>query len=100
MPRRAAPSKPEPPRGPSRFQVFLRSLDHRVVDQAAQRLTQTIERAGGHVEGPIPLPSAPAPIAGLRPHTRSLEVVDPRPELLALLRRFDLPTGVEIELAS
>jgi ribosomal protein S10 len=30
---------------------------------------------------------------------RRIDLVDPRPELLAHLQHFDLPTGVEIEMA-
>ena len=79
--------------------MFLRSLDHRVVDQAAARLTDVAERAGGRVEGPIPLPSQPSDVDGMRLHTRQLDLVDPAGPLLATLQHFDLPTGVEIEMA-
>jgi small subunit ribosomal protein S10 len=85
--------------GPVRLRIFLRSFDHRVVDQAAIRLTEIAERGGGRVEGPIPLPSRPAPIDGLRTHVRRLDLIDPGPTLLAQLRHLDLPTGVEIEMA-
>lgn len=94
--RRAAPA---PARPPVRLRVFLRSLDHRVVDQAAIRLTEIAERAGGRVEGPVPLPSGPAAVEGLRTHVRQLDLVDPAPALLAQLQHFDLPHGVEIEMA-
>jgi ribosomal protein S10 len=78
----------------------LRSVDHRVVDQAAVRLTEVAERGKARVDGPIPLPSLPAPIEGLRTHVRRLDLVDAPAELLASLQNFDLPTGVEIEMAS
>lgn len=76
----------------------MRSLDHRVVDQAASRLAQVAERAGGVVEGPIPLPSQVSAVEGLRSHPRQLDLVDPPAEVLAVLQHFDLPTGVEIEM--
>ena len=79
--------------------MFLRSLDHRVVDQAAVRLTDTAERAGGRVEGPIPLPSQASEHEGMRTHVREIALVDPEPKLLATLQNFDLPYGVEIEMA-
>lgn len=87
------------PSGPRRLRVFLRSLDHRVVDQAAIRLTEVCERAGGVVEGPVPLPSQPSTIEGLRSYLRRIDLVDPPPALLATLTHFDLPSGVEIEMA-
>jgi len=74
-------------------------LDHRVVDQAAVRLTSTAERAGGTVEGPIPLPSQPSTVEGMRTHVRQIDLIDPDAKLLATLQNFDLPTGVEIEMA-
>ena len=77
----------------------MRSLDHRVVDQAAIRLTETAERTGATIEGPIPLPSLPAPVDGMRTHIRQIDLVNPTPEIVATLRHVDLPTGVEIEMA-
>lgn len=35
----------------------------------------------------------------MRTHVREIALVDPDPKLLASLRNFDLPTGVEIEMA-
>jgi small subunit ribosomal protein S10 len=90
---------PPPPSGPSRILVYLRSLDHRVVDQAAVRLTDTAERAGGRGEGPIPLPSQPSDVEGMRTHVREVTLVDPDAKLLGSLQNFDLPTGVQIEMA-
>ena len=87
------------PSGPIRIRVYLRSLDHRVVDQAAIRLTDTAERAGGRVEGPIPLPSQPSDVEVMRTHVREIALVDPDAKLLGTLQNFDLPTGVQIEMA-
>ena len=92
-------SRPELPSEPVRLQIYLRSLDHRVVDQAAIRLTEICERGGGRVEGPIPLPSGPASVEGLRTHVRQLDLVGPTPLLLGQLQHVDLPHGVEIEMA-
>ena len=94
------PSRPAVPAAPVRLQIYLRSLDHRVVDQAAIRLTEICERGGGRVEGPIPLPSAASAVEGMRTHVRKLDLVDPAPPLLAQLQHVDLPHGVEIEMAS
>ena len=91
-------SRPTPAE-PVRLQIYLRSLDHRVVDQAAIRLTEICERGGGRVEGPIPLPSATSSVEGMRTHVRKLALVDPAPPLLAQLQHVDLPHGVEIEMA-
>lgn len=90
--------RPPPPSGPTRILVYLRSLDHRVVDQAAVRLTDTAERAGGRVEGPVPLPSQASDVEGMRTHVREIALVDADPKLLAALQNFDLPTGVQIEM--
>jgi ribosomal protein S10 len=63
------------------------------------RLAEVAERGHAAVEGPIPLPSQPAAVDGLRTHVRRLDLLDAPPELLASLANFDLPSGVEIELA-
>ena len=70
-----------------------------MVDQAAIRLTEIAEHGGGRVEGPVPLPSRPGTIEGMRTHVRRLALVNPSPRLLAQLQHLDLPTGVEIEMA-
>ena len=92
-------SRPAAPAAPVRLKIYLRSLDHRVVDQAAIRLTEICERGGGRVEGPIPLPSTASAVEGMRTHVRKLDLVDPAPPLLAQLQHVDLPHGVEIEMA-
>ena len=97
--RRASTGSIQKIRPPSRIRIFLRSLDHRVVDQAAIRLTETAERTGATIEGPIPLPSVPAPVDGMRTHVRQIDLVNPTPEIVATLAHVDLPSGVEIEMA-
>jgi small subunit ribosomal protein S10 len=98
-PRRRARSAPVLPPRQQRLRVFLRSVDHRVVDQAAVRLLEICERAGGVVDGPTPLPAIPATDSALRIHIRQIDLVNPSASLVARLAHFDLPNGVEIEMA-
>ena len=37
--------------------VKLKSYDHRILDNAAQKIVETAKRIGAQVSGPVPLPT-------------------------------------------
>ena len=41
----------------NKIRIRLKAYDHRVLDQSAQRIVDTAERAGARVVGPVPLPT-------------------------------------------
>jgi small subunit ribosomal protein S10 len=40
-----------------RIRVRLRGFDVELIDQSSKAIVQTVEKAGSHVSGPIPLPT-------------------------------------------
>ena len=40
-----------------KIRIRLKSYDHTLVDQAAQKIVETAKRNGAAVSGPIPLPT-------------------------------------------
>ncbi len=93
--------------------VKLRSYDHRILDNAASKIVETVKRAGGKVSGPVPLPTEVEKITILRAvhkykdsreqfesrtHKRLIDIKNPNKETLDALKRLDLPSGVEIEI--
>ena len=40
-----------------RIRIRLKAYDHRVIDQSAQEIVETVKRSGARVAGPIPLPT-------------------------------------------
>ncbi len=93
--------------------VRLKSYDHRILDNAASKIVETVKRAGGVVSGPVPLPTDVEKITILRAvhkykdsreqyevrtHKRLIDIKNPSKETLDALQRLDLPSGVDIQI--
>ena len=93
--------------------VRLKSYDHRILDNAASKIVETVKRAGGVVSGPVPLPTEVEKYTILRAvhkykdsreqfemrtHKRLIEINNPSKETVETLQRVDLPSGVEIQI--
>ena len=96
-----------------RIRIRLKAYDHRVLDQAADRIVDTARRTNARTAGPIPLPteiSKYTVIRGpfidkdsreqfeMRTHKRILDILDPNPKVVDALMRLNLPSGVNIEI--
>jgi small subunit ribosomal protein S10 len=52
-----------------RIRIRLKAYDHRVIDQSAREIADTVKRTGARVAGPIPLPTRVEKFTVLRsPH--------------------------------
>ena len=40
-----------------KVRVRLKAYDHRILDDAASKIVETVKRTGGIVSGPVPLPT-------------------------------------------
>ena len=40
-----------------KIRIRLKSYDHQLIDQAAEKIVETAKRTGARVSGPIPLPT-------------------------------------------
>lgn len=97
----------------NKIRIRLKAYDHRVLDQSAQRIVETAERAGALVVGPVPLPTRlerftvmRSPFIDkdsqehfeIRTHKRLIDVLDPDSKTIDSLMRLNLPAGVDIEM--
>ena len=97
----------------SRIRVKLKSFDHRVIDQAAQKIVDTALSTGARVVGPVPLPTRRKLVAVLAsPHTdkdsrehfqilthkRLIDIEKPTGKTIDSLMHLELPAGVGIEV--
>ena len=97
----------------TKLRIRLKSYDHRIIDQAAIKIVNTIKRLGGEVSGPVPLPTEIEKITILRAvhkykdsreqfeirtHKRLIDIVNPTQETVDILTRLELPSGVDIEI--
>jgi len=98
-----------------KVRIKLRAFDHRVIDQSAEKITETAKRTGARVKGPVPLPTHIrrfCVIRGphidkesmehfeLRTHNRLIDILEPTNKTIDALMRLDLPSGVDIEIKS
>ena len=94
-----------------RIRIRLKAYDHRVIDQSASEIVDTVKRTGARVAGPIPLPMRVERYTVQRsPHTakksqetfeqrthkRLLDILDPTAKTVDELKKLNLPAGVHI----
>ena len=96
-----------------KIKIRLKSYDHRLIDQAAKKIVETVKKTGAVVNGPIPLPTEKEIFTILRSphvnkdsreqferrtHKRLIEIESPNPQTIDALVHIDLPSGVDIVL--
>ena len=96
-----------------KMRIRLKSYDHVLLDQSAEKIVETARRNGAKVSGPIPLPTKKEIVTILRAvhkykdsreqfemrtHKRLIEILLPTPKTVDALMRIELPAGVDIEL--
>ncbi len=96
-----------------KIRIKLKAYDHRLLDQSAGEIIQTVRRTGARVAGPIPLPSKRELYTVLRSpvidkkareqfqivtHKRLLEILEPTSKTIDALRKLNLPSGVYVEV--
>ena len=96
-----------------KIRVKLKSFDHKIVDESAALIVETVESTGVVVTGPLPLPTEIEKFCvirspnidkdsreqfEIRTHKRLIDILDPTPRTIEMLTRLDLPAGVDIEM--
>ena len=96
-----------------KIRIKLKSYEHNLIDQSAERIVETAKRTGARVSGPIPLPTEKEIVTLLRAthkykdsreqferrtHKRLIDINNPNPKTVDAMMKLELPAGVEIEL--
>ena len=96
-----------------KIRVRLKSYDHTLIDEAAEKIVELAKRNGATVSGPIPLPTEKEIITilravhkykdsreqfELRTHKRLIDILKPSQKVVDALMSIELPAGVEIEV--
>ena len=97
----------------AKIRIRIKGYDHKLVDQAADKIVETVKRTGARVSGPVPLPTEKEVVTILRAvhkykdsreqfemrtHKRLIDIIDPTPKAVDSLMRLDLPADVNIEI--
>ena len=95
------------------IKIRLKSYDHRLIDEAAKKIVDSVVRTGAEVVGPVPLPTKKEIFTVLRSphvnktsreqferrtHKRLIEIVNPSKRTIDALMHIDLPSGIDIML--
>ena len=98
-----------------KIRISLKAYDHKLVDQSAAQIIETVKKTGAQVSGPIPLPTRKEVVTilravhkykdsreqfELRTHKRIIDILTPTSKTVDALTRLDLPEGVDITLKS
>ncbi len=97
----------------NRIRIRLKSYDHTLIDQAAEKIVETAKRNGASVSGPIPLPTEKEIVTVLRAvhkykdareqfeyrtHKRLIDILKPSKAVVDSLMNIDLPAGVDFKV--
>ena len=96
-----------------KIRIKIKAYDHRVLDNAAKKIVETVKRTGGEISGPVPLPTEIEKYTILRAvhkykdsreqfemrtHKRLIDIKNPSKETIDALAHLDLPSGVDIKI--
>lgn len=96
-----------------KIRIKLKSYDHNLVDQSAEKIVKTVKATGAVVSGPIPLPTHKRIYTVLKsPHVnkkareqfelcaykRLMDIYSSSSKTVDALMRLELPSGVDVEI--
>ncbi len=96
-----------------RIRIKLKAYDNKIIDKSAKQIVETIERVGGKVVGPVPLPTETHKYTvnrstfvhkdareqfEMRVHKRLIDITNPASKIIDALMNLNLPAGVDIEV--
>ena len=95
------------------MRITLKAYDHKLIDQAAKNIIETVRKAGAKVSGPVPMPTKIEKITILRAvhkykdsreqfeqrtHKRLIDILMATPKTVDALMRIDLPASVDVNI--
>lgn len=96
-----------------RIRIKLKSFDHNLVDQSAEKISKSVKTSGAIVSGPIPLPTHKKIYTVLRSphvnkqareqfqlsvHKRLMDIYSSSSKTIDALMKLELPSGVDVEI--
>ena len=99
--------------GRPKLRIKLRAYDHKVIDNSAKQIVETVLRCGAEVLGPVPLPTEVKKYTvnrssfvhkdareqfEMRVHKRLVDILNPNQKIIDALTNLTLPAGVDIEI--
>ncbi len=97
----------------NKIRISVKAFEHKLVDDAVNKIVTTAKDSGAVVVGPVPLPTKIERITvnrstfvnknareqfEIRRHKRLIDVLEPTPKTLELLQSVNIPAGVGVEI--
>ena len=94
------------------MRITLKAYDHKLIDQAASQIIDTVKKTGAKVSGPVPMPTVEKVTIlravhkykdsreqfEQRTHKRLIDVIAPTQKTVDALQKMDLSAGVYIDV--
>jgi small subunit ribosomal protein S10 len=96
-----------------KIRIRLKAYDHKLLDQSAMEIVETVRETGAKIAGPIPLPTMINKFCVLRSphvdkksreqfeirtHKRLLDILEPNQQTVDALMKLDLSGCVDVEI--
>ncbi len=96
-----------------KIRIKLKSYDHNLVDNSAEKIVKTVKTTGAVVSGPIPLPTRKRIFTVLKStfvnkksreqfelaaFKRLIDIYSTTPKTIDALMKLELPSGVDVEI--
>lgn len=96
-----------------KLRLKIKAYDHKLIDNSCRQIIEVVERQGGEVVGPIPLPTEfhrytvnrstfvhkdAREQFEMRVHKRLMDIINPNQKIIDSLSGLNLPAGVDIEI--
>jgi len=96
-----------------KIRIKIKAYDHKIIDQSAKQIVETVLRNGASVRGPVPLPTDISKLTvnkstfvhkdsrdqyEMRIHKRLIDIIEPNPKIIDALTNLNLPAGVFVEI--
>ena len=97
----------------NKIRIRLQAYDFRILEASVQKIIDVAKKSGADIIGPVPLPTERQVYTILRAvhkykdsreqfeirtHKRLIDIIHPTKQTIDLLRRLDLPIGVDIDI--
>ena len=95
------------------MRITLKAYDHKLIDQAAKQVIETVKSTGAKVSGPVPMPTKVEKVTILRAvhkykdsreqfeqrtHKRLIDVIAPSQKTIDALQKIDMSAGVYVDV--
>ena len=96
-----------------KVRIRLKAFDHRILDQSAERIVETVRRTGAKISGPVLLPTEKDIYCvnrgttidkesmehfEIRTHKRLIDIMQATAKTIEALNKLSLPAGVDIKI--